>query len=169
MAQRISSLPVESIAPSELTFVQASTNRGLGAMTQPNAGMRQGMLNSSYGNPALNPQLEQQVQKAQGNAIQNAISAVPQATAEAAGRIRKDMADVATTQSMEQQHLNNYMANLTECCGLPNGAISKMGSLDDLGMSKVLSDVQVSAAMNQTGAAPELAQMNMEANRYRTA
>ena len=163
MAQRISSLPVESIAPSELTFVQASTNRGLGAMTQPNAGMRQGMLNSSYGNPALNPQLEQQVQKAQGNAIQNAISAVPQATAEAAGRIRKDMADVATTQSMEQQHLNNYMANLTECCGLPNGAISKMG------MSKVLSDVQVSAAMNQTGAAPELAQMNMEANRYRTA
>ncbi len=170
MAQRISpfsQIPSESIPYAQEALQMSSAKRGLGAMTLPNAGMSNAMDGGAYSSPHANAQLERNGMLSLQNMQQNAISARPQAQAQGAGQVRKQMVDMSTQDSHTQQYLNQNLANQIEKSATRGSGIMTLNSLmESPARAKFENDIAVSAAMHQEGRAPELGQMMVEANRY---
>ena len=167
MAQRISQIPSEAIPYALEALPVASFKRGIGAMNQPNAGMANSMDGGAYSKPGANPQLEQQFLLAVQNKNQNTISAIPQAQAQGAGQVKKQIVDASTQQSSEQQYLNHFLANKIEQSATGGSGIMTLNSImESPERAKFENDIAVSRAMHQEGQAPELGQMTAEINRY---
>ena len=169
-AQRLSQLSVEEIPYAERAAVQSAVNQGTGAMTQPNVGMKQAYLSSPGGMPDKNPQLERQMLLAMQNDQQNAISSVPQAMAGAKSQMTAESAARDTELSLAQQFaMDSVKDTMYGTPGKPGtGALRTMelGSMDKIALEKVYSDMAVTRAQNPQ--APELSQMMVEANRYKS-
>lgn len=167
MAQRISQIPSEAIPYAQEALPMASVKRGLGAMTLPNAGMVNSMDGGAFSKPGANAQVQRNAELAMQNESQNAISARPQALAQGAGQVRKQMVDMSTEQSMTQQYLNQNLANVIEQSPSRGSGIMTLNSImESPERAKFENDIAVSSAMHQQGRAPELGQMIVEANRY---
>ena len=162
MAQRISQMPQEYLPATQEGFIGSSVNRGVAAMTQPNAGMKNAQDSSSYTNVMENPQLQRNVSHEMQNIQQNGISAAPQQAAAGIGQITNQMTQQSTAEYKAQIGMNNSIANIMEATD--NGAATmEMGNpvLRDQRMN----DVAVSRAMGSMQAA-ELGQIQAEAGRY---
>ena len=145
----------------------SSAKRGLGAMTLPNAGMSNAMDGGAYSSPHANAQEQRNAELALQNVQQNAISARPQAQAQGAGQVRKQMVDMSTQESHAQQFMNQNLANKIEQSPTRGSGIMTLNSImESPARAKFENDIAVSAAMHQEGRAPELGQMTAEANRY---
>ena len=167
MAQRISQIPSEAIPYAQEALPMASVKRGLGGMTLPNAGMVNSMDGGAFSKPGANAQMQRNAELSLQNQQQNAISARPQAQAQGAGQVRKQMVDMSTAQSHEQQFLNQHLANRIEQSPSRGSGIMTLNSIMESPMrAKFENDIAVSQAMHQEGKAPELGQMIAEANRY---
>jgi hypothetical protein len=166
MAQRISQIPSEAIPYAQEALPMASLKRGLGGMTLPNAGMVNSMDGGAFSKPGANAQVQRNSELAMQNFNQNAISARPQAQAQGAGQVRKQLVDMSTAQSQEQQHLNQFMANEMEKRGMGQDIMRLNSIMESPERAKFENDIAVSSAMHQQGRAPELGQMIAEANRY---
>ena len=163
MAQRIQQMPESAMPYAQQALPYSSTERGLGGMTLPNHGMKNQMDGGSFSKPYANAQEQRNAELSMQNARQNNISAQPQALAGAAGAARKQTAGMSDQESKAQLFMNQQIANQLEAKS-SGGAIKSLanGPYAD----KVMNDVAVSQAMYQAGRAPELGQMNVEANRY---
>ena len=170
MAQRISpfsQIPSESIPYAQEALQMSSAKRGLGAMTLPNAGMSNAMDGGAYSSPHANAQEQRNAELALQNVQQNAISARPQAQAQGAGQVRKQMVDMSTQESHAQQFMNQNLANKIEQSPTRGSGIMTLNSImESPARAKFENDIAVSAAMHQEGQAPELGQLTAEANRY---
>jgi len=162
MAQRISQMPQEYLPATQEGFIGSSVNRGVAAMTQPNAGMKNAQDSSSYTNVMENPQLQRNVSHEMQNIQQNGISAAPQQAAAGIGQITNQMTQQSTAEYKAQVGMNNTIANIMEATD--NGtATMEMGN--PVLRDKRMNDVAVSRAMGSMQAA-ELGQIQAEAGRY---
>ena len=167
MAQRISQIPSEAIPYAQEALPMSSVKRGLGGMTLPNAGMVNSMDGGAFSKPGANAQEQRNAELALQNMQQNAISARPQAQAQGAGQVRKQLVDVSTQESQAQQFMNQSLANRIEQSPSRGSGIMRLNSImESPERAKFENDIAVSSAMHQAGRAPELGQMIAEANRY---
>jgi hypothetical protein len=161
MAQRISQMPNEAIPFAQEALPYSSVERGLGAMTLPNAGMKNMQDGGSY-TKFVNPQGQRNQQQQIQNIQQNAIAAAPQQAAAGMGQVTNQLSQQSTAEYQAQIGMNNTIANVMEATG--NGkATMEMGNpvLRDQRMN----DIAVSRAMGSMQAA-ELGQIQAEAGRY---
>jgi len=163
MAQRIQQMPESAMPYAQQALPYSSTKRGLGAMTLPNPGMKNGMDGGNFSKPYANAQDQRNAELAMQNVRQNNISAQPQALAGASGQARRQLSEQSDQESKAQLFMNMNLANQLEK-NSPGGAISQLANQPYA--TKVMNDVAVSQAMYQQGQAPELGQMIQEANRY---
>ena len=167
MAQRISQIPSEAIPYAQEALPMASVKRGLGGMTLPNAGMVNSMDGGAFSKPGANAQEQRNAELGLQNMRQNAISARPQAQAQGAGQVRKQMVDMSTQESAAQQFMNQNLANQIEQSPSRGSGIMTLNSImESPERAKFENDIAVSSAMHQQGRAPELGQITAEANRY---
>ena len=166
MAQRISQIPSEAIPYAQEALALASYKRGIGGMALPNAGMANSMDGGAFSKPGANAQEQRNFELANQNRQQNDISLRPQAQAQGAGQVRKEMVDMSTLQSQVQQEFNQFMANVMEERNLGAGIMRLNSIMESPERAKFMNDVAVSSAMYQEGRAPQLGQMIAEANRY---
>ena len=162
MAQRISQMSQEYLPATQEGFIGSSVNRGIAAMTQPNAGMNGQQDGGAYTNLMMNPQLERNTTQQMQNIQQNAIAAAPQQAAAGMGQVTNQLSQQSTSEYQAQIGMNNTIANIMEATG--NGkATMEMGNpvLRDQRMN----DIAVSRAMGSMQAA-ELGQIQAEAGRY---
>jgi hypothetical protein len=160
MAQRISQMPNEAIPFAQEALPYSSVERGLGAMTLPNAGMKNMNDGGAY-TKFLNPQDQRNQQQQIQNVQQNAIAAAPQSAASAMGQVTNQLTQQSTAQYKAQVGMNNTIANVMEATG--QGAATM--ALSRLPMDKIKNDVGVSRAMGSMQAA-ELGQLQAESGRY---
>ncbi len=161
MAQRISQMPNEAIPFAQEALPYSSVERGIGAMTQPNAGMKNMNDGGAY-TKFVNPQMQRNQQQQIQNMQQNGIALAPQKAAEASGMVVNQMTQQSTADYKAQIGMNNTIANIMDATG--NGqATMEMGNpvLKD----KRMNDIAVSRAMGSMQAA-ELGQIQAEAGRY---
>ena len=161
MAQRISQMPNEAIPFAQEALPYSSVERGLGAMTLPNAGMKNMQDGGAY-TKFVNPQLQRNQQQQLQNIQQNAIAAAPQQAAAGMGVVTNQLSQESTAAYQAQIGMNNTIANIMEATD--NGAATmEMGNpvLKD----KRMNDIAVSRAMGSMQAA-ELGQIQAEAGRY---
>ena len=161
MAQRISQMPNEAIPFAQEALPYSSVERGIGAMTQPNAGMKNMNDGGAY-TKFVNPQMQRNQQQQIQNMQQNGIALAPQKAAEASGMVVNQMTQQSTADYKAQIGMNNTIANIMDATG--NGAATaEMGNpvLKD----KRMNDIAVSRAMGSMQAA-ELGQIQAEAGRY---
>ena len=160
MAQRISQMPMQALPTSQEGFIGSSVNRGLGAMTQPNPGMKGQNDGGSYTDLTANPQFErnniQQLQSIQ----QNGMSASPQMQAQAAGQVTNAMTQKSTAQYQAERDKNTYVANIMEATG-NSMATKQLG--DPVTFQVAQNNVLLS---RQMGTAPDLTQVRNESQRY---
>ena len=161
MAQRISQMPNEAIPFAQEALPYSSVERGLGAMTLPNAGMKNMQDGGDY-SKFVNPQGQRAQQQQIQNIQQNAISQQAGMASLATGQITNQMTQQSTADYQAQIGMNNTIANIMDATG--NGkATMEMGNpvLKD----KRMNDIAVSRAMGSMQAA-ELGQIQAEAGRY---
>ena len=161
MAQRISQMPNEAIPFAQEALPYSSVERGLGAMTLPNAGMKNmqdGGAYTKFVNPQVQRNQQQQIQSIQ----QNAIAAAPQQAAAGMGQVTNMMTQQSTADYQAQLDKNTYVANIMDATG-NGGATAEMGN--PVLRDKRMNDIAVSRAMGSMQAA-ELGQIQAEAGRY---
>lgn len=161
MAQRISQMPNEAIPFAQEALPYSSVERGLGAMTLPNAGMKNMQDGGAY-TKFVNPQGQRNQQQQIQNIQQNAIGQQAGMASQAMGQVTNQMTQQSTADYKAQMGMNNTIANIMDATG--NGAATmEMGNpvLKD----KRMNDIAVSRAMGSMQAA-ELGQIQAEAGRY---
>jgi hypothetical protein len=164
MAQRISQMPNEAIPFAQEALPYSSVERGIGAMTLPNAGMRNMNDGGAY-TKFVNPQGQRNQQQQIQNIQQNAIAAAPQGAASAMGQVTNQMTQQSTAEYKAQLGMNTTIANVMEATG-SGAATMEMGN--PLMLDKRMNDIAVSRAMGSMQAA-ELGQIQAESGRYRQA
>lgn len=161
MAQRISQMPNEAIPFAQQALPYSSVERGIGAMTLPNAGMKNMQDGGTY-TTFENPQLERTAQQQLQSIQQNAVSAAPQQASAAMGEVTNQLTQQSTADYKAQVGKNNYVANIMEATN--NGkATFEMGN--PVLAAQRMNDIEVSRAMGNLQAA-ELGQVQAEARRY---
>ena len=160
MAQRITQMPGQVLPASQEGFIGSNVNRGTGAMTQPNAGMK-GMQDGGTYTSFDNPQPERNAVAQLQNLQQNGIAAAPQMASAAMGQVTNQLTQQSTAEYKAQVGMNNTIANIMDKTG-NGGATMALGQLP---MAKIQNDVGVTRAMAANQAA-ELGQLQAEAGRY---
>ena len=144
MAQRISQMPNEAIPFAQEALPYSSVERGIGAMTQPNMGMKNMNDGSPYtgfvGNPQTMRAQQQQMQEVQ----QNALALAPQKAAEAQGMVINNMTQQSTRDYQAQTGMNNTIANIMEKTG-KGQATMEMGNPQMF--DKRMEDIAISRKM----------------------
>jgi hypothetical protein len=164
MAQRISQMPNEAIPFAQEAFPYSSVERGLGAMTLPNAGMKNMQDGGAY-TKFVNPQAQRAQQQDMQNIQQNALAAQSGMASQAMGQVTNQMTQQSTADYKAQLGLNTTIANIMDATG--NGAATReMGN--PMLKDKRMNDIKVNRAMHSKQAA-ELGQIQAEAGRYRQA
>jgi len=126
MAQRISQMPAEAIPAAQASLPYSSVERGIGAMTQPNMGMKNMNDGSTY--PKFgNPQPERNIAGQLQNVQQNAVALAPQKAAEAQGMVVKKLNEDSTAAYQAQNDMQTTLANIMEATG-NNEATIEMGN-----------------------------------------
>ncbi len=161
MAQRISQMPNEAIPFAQEALPYSSVERGLGAMTLPNAGMKNMQDGGAY-TKFVNPQGQRNQQQQVQNIQQNAIGQQAGMASQAMGQVTNQMTQQSTAEYKAQMGMNNTIANIMDATG--NGAATiEMGN--PMLKDKRMNDIAVSRAMGSMQAA-ELGQIQAEAGRY---
>ena len=161
MAQRISQMPNEAIPFAQEALPYSSVERGLGAMTLPNAGMKNMQDGGAY-TKFVNPQGQRNQQQQIQNIQQNAIGQQAGMASQAMGQVTNQMTQQSTADYKAQMGMNNTIANIMDATG--NGAATmEMGN--PMLKDKRMNDIAVSRAMGSMQAA-ELGQIQAEAGRY---
>ena len=161
MAQRISQMPNEAIPFAQEALPYSSVERGLGAMTLPNAGMKNMQDGGAY-TKFVNPQAQRAQQQDMQNIQQNALAAQSGMASQAMGQVTNQMTQQSTAEYKAQMGMNNTIANIMDATG--NGAATiEMGN--PMLKDKRMNDIAVSRAMGSMQAA-ELGQIQAEAGRY---
>ncbi len=161
MAQRISQMPNEAIPFAQEALPYSSVERGLGAMTLPNAGMKNMQDGGAY-TKFVNPQGQRNQQQQVQNIQQNAIGQQAGMASQAMGQVTNQMTQQSTADYKAQMGMNNTIANIMDATG--NGAATiEMGN--PMLKDKRMNDIAVSRAMGSMQAA-ELGQIQAEAGRY---
>ena len=161
MAQRISQMPNEAIPFAQQALPYSSVERGLGAMTLPNAGMKNMQDGGAY-TKFVNPQGQRNQQQQVQNIQQNAIGQQAGMASQAMGQVTNQMTQQSTADYKAQMGMNNTIANIMDATG--NGAATmEMGN--PMLKDKRMNDIAVSRAMGSMQAA-ELGQIQAEAGRY---
>ena len=161
MAQRISQMPNEAIPFAQEALPYSSVERGLGAMTLPNAGMKNMQDGGAY-TKFVNPQGQRAQQQDMQNIQQNALAAQSGMASQAMGQVTNQMTQQSTADYKAQMGMNNTIANIMDATG--NGAATiEMGN--PMLKAKRMNDIAVTRAMNRHQTA-ELGQIQAEAGRY---
>ncbi len=161
MAQRISQMPNEAIPFAQEALPYSSVERGLGAMTLPNAGMKNMQDGGAY-TKFVHPQGQRNQQQQVQNIQQNAIGQQAGMASQAMGQVTNQMTQQSTAEYKAQMGMNNTIANIMDATG--NGAATiEMGN--PMLKDKRMNDIAVSRAMGSMQAA-ELGQIQAEAGRY---
>ena len=163
MAQRIQQLPPENMPYAAQSMNLSSVGQNLGAMTLPNAGMKNQMDGGAFSKPYANAQEQRNAELTMQNARQNEVSRQPQALAGAQGMARKQMVEQSDADSKAQIGLNTTLSNILEATG-KGKAIGELS--DPAKFEQVRSDVAASQAQNQKGAPGQLGRMMSDANGY---
>ena len=143
MAQRISQMPTEAIPFAQEALPYSSVERGIGAMTQPNMGMKNmqdGSPYTTFGDPQTVRNQQQQMQNMQ----QNAIALAPQKAAEAQGVVVNNPTQQSTADYQAQVGMNNTIANIMEATG-SGQATMEMGNPQMF--EKRMQDIDISRKM----------------------
>ena len=165
MAQRIQQLPNEAIPYAQEALGMSSVKRGLGMMTQPNAGMKNQMDGGAFSKPYANAQEQRNMELAVQNSQQNGITQISGQTAQAAGQARKMISNQSTQEEKAKQYMDMNKAHYLEQMG-GQGVMRLNSIMESPERSRFVNDIAVSNAMHQEGMAPELGQLTAEANRY---
>ena len=166
MPQRITEMAGEKFAPyATQALGMSSEQRNLGAMVPPNQGLTGQDGGGLYSNPFFNAQGERQALLTTQNAVQNAASAIPQAAADAMGQARKQIAEMSSAESAGEQLKNTYIQNILEQSGGGNSFFKLNARADGPGEVQLNNNMAISNAQYE-GSAPELGQVQEEANRY---
>ena len=143
MAQRISQMPAEAIPAAQASLPYSSVGRGIGAMTQPNMGMKNMNDGGAY-TKFVNPQPMRNDQGQIQNMQQNAIALAPQKAAEAQGMVINNMTQQSTADYQAQTGMNNTIANIMEATG-SGQATMEMGNPQMF--EKRMQDIDISRKM----------------------
>jgi len=144
MAQRISQMPNEAIPFAQEALPYSSVERGLGAMTLPNAGMKNMQDGGAY-TKFVNPQGQRAQQQDMQTIQQNALAAQSGMASQAMGQVTNQMTQQSTADYKAQMGMNNTIANIMEATG--NGAATmEMGNPQML--DKRMQDIAISRKMN---------------------
>jgi len=149
------------VNPSEEILALSSTERGLGAMTQPNPGMPNMMDGGKTSNPFSNAQIQRNALLSQQNLRQNAITAQTQAVADVRGQARNSVSTQSTQESRAQQYMNQNLANAIEASQTGGAGLMTLNSIMEGPQgAKFVNDIAVSKTMAEpAGKAPELGLM----------
>ena len=161
MAQRIQQMGEAPYAREAMQF--SSMQQGLGAMTPPNQGMRNGDDGGMASKPGANSQLQRQGDLKLQNIQQNTISAIPQQVAASQGMQTKMMAEGATAESAAVQYRDSAKASVMDAYQLTKGMENLNAEIDRIGPEQFEMNIAVSKRM---GESPDLGSLIAEANQY---
>ena len=162
-AQRITAYDAAPVARTMLGA--SSANRGLGAMTPPNQGLNNGDDMGAGSKPYVNAQPQFQAGHAGQNLRANAQSAGPQRAAAAMDSVRKAQTQQETAQNFLTQKTAQVVDNQLEQSGGGSALMLLNQVVQSPNREKFINHIASSKAMFQ-GDAPELGQVQAEANRY---
>ena len=162
-AQRITAYDAAPVARTMLGA--SSANRGLGAMTPPNQGLNNGDDMGAGSKPYVNAQHQFQAGHAGQNLRANAQSAGPQRDAAAMDSVRKAQTQQETAQNFLTQKTAQVVDNQLEQSGGGSALMLLNQVVQSPNREKFINHIASSKAMFQ-GDAPELGQIQAEANRY---
>ena len=162
-AQRITAYDAAPVARTMLGA--SSANRGLGAMTPPNQGLNNGDDMGAGSKPYVNAQPQLQAGHAGQNLRVNAQSAGPQRAAAAMDSVRKAQTQQETAQNFLTQKTAQVVDNQLEQSGGGSALMMLNQVVQSPNREKFINHIASSKAMFQ-GDAPELGQVQAEANRY---
>ena len=166
MPQRITEMAGEKFAPHATTALgMASEQRGLGGMVPPNQGLTNQDDTGAYSKSFVNAQGQRQMELEMQNVRQNTMTAAPQAAANAMGQVRKQTTEMSSAASTEQQFMNAYMSDVLEQQGGGQHLMALNSRMTGPEQDQFVTNIATSRKQFE-GEAPELGQIQTEANRY---
>ena len=166
MPQRITEMAGAKFAPHATTALgMASEQRGLGGMIPPNQGLTNQDDTGAYSKSFVNAQGQRQMELEMQNVRQNTMTAAPQAAANAMGQVRKQTTEMSSAASTEQQFMNAYMSDVLEQQGGGQHLMALTSRMTGPEQDQLVTNFATSRKQFE-GEAPELGQIQTEANRY---